>query len=170
MHRILTMLLVIVMACSLTFGKGVKGIEPFAEGSGYKIANGNVVHVDKLSTDAYSGKFVIVPFFSTYCGPCMTNLPKLIKIYEQYKRPDVVLFGIAIEPKNGEERLLRILLKAGVEGTVLCEFQGWYSSVAKRHGIKGVPYYVLLDKNGRVLTRSTSFRQVFSVLKRSLKK
>jgi thiol-disulfide isomerase/thioredoxin len=144
--------------------------KPYAEGPGYVLDGPQVIKVNDISTDRHLGKYVIVPYFSTYCPPCMKSLPKLAKLYEQNKHPDVVIVGIAIEPRNGEARLLKVLRKAKFsEGEVICEYQGWYSKIASQNGIKHIPYYALLSRDGNVIAKGSSFGHVFSTLRHRLK-
>ena len=157
------LLLVLTVVCKGTTKGG------FASGPGYKYTHSGFIEAD-VSTNEHLGKYVIVPFFSTYCPPCMKNLPKIAKKYEQYAHEDVVIVAIALEPKGGEARLLRVLNKHKIKGSVICEFTGWSSKLARQHNVTGIPYYFALNKSGGVIARSTSFREIFKAIKLEMKK
>ncbi len=164
---------ILVMVWLLLFILCVKELQasqrqPFAEGRGFKNTGSGFVEA-RISTDDYLGKYVIVPFMSTYCPPCVKNLPKLKKYYEQYANPNVVIVAVAIEPKGGEQRLKALLDKVNIPGAVICEFNSWNSKIAERHAVRGIPYYFALNRTGRVIERSTSFRKIFMTIKKELK-
>ena len=168
MKPIMLLLIFVVWLCYGMISLQADTKVPFAEGQGFRY-NGSEYVEAHISTDDYLGKYVVVPFLSTYCPPCVKNLPKLKKYYERYSNENVVIVGVAIEPPGGEYNLKRLLDKADIPGAVICEFNSWNSKIAERHAVRGIPYYFALDRTGRVIERSTSFRKIFMTIKKELK-
>jgi thiol-disulfide isomerase/thioredoxin len=105
----------------------------------------------KTSLADFRGKYVLLQFWTTWCGPCHTDMPALKLLSELYKDKGLVVIGVhdnstpleAIEKDVIKNKLLYPIVVDHPDGRIM--------SVYNAHGISGFPSYVLIDPQGRVI-------------------
>ncbi|KGA94664.1 TlpA family protein disulfide reductase [Leptospirillum ferriphilum] len=100
-------------------------------------------HVIELS--AFKGKWVLLNFWATWCGPCLKEIPSLEKL-ESREASRVVILGVS-ESLDGKKKLLEFILKHKMTYPVLIDGLG---RVADAYRVHGLPYSVLIDPQGRI--------------------
>lgn len=106
---------------------------------------------DTLKLSDYRGNVVLVDFWASWCGPCRQANPHLVKLYKNYKDQGFEIFGVSLD-RNREAWL------SGIESDNLTwpqvsDLKYWNSSVVKDFGISGIPFTVLVDKDGNILAK-----------------
>jgi tetratricopeptide (TPR) repeat protein len=100
----------------------------------------------KVSLSSLIGKVVILDFWATWCGPCIMELPKLVKLYEKYSaNPNVVFYNIDVDeqPKVVQD----FMNKKGYSFSVLMASG---TDVSKKYEVTAIPVKFLVDKKGRI--------------------
>jgi thiol-disulfide isomerase/thioredoxin len=110
-------------------------------------ADSNLVSLKDLR-----GKLVYIDFWATWCGPCRLEAPHYVKLQKEYKGKDVTFVSISIdEDKNS---WLKSVQEEKSECISLIANSGWNSDVSKAYQIQGIPTFVLIDKDGKIITCS----------------
>ena len=100
----------------------------------------------------YRGKTVLLDFWTTSCSPCISAMPKMQGLQEQYRKQGLVVVGILMDPGNAE-RAQGILKRQGAAYTALLGNNG----IEKAYGVDIYPRYVLINKNGKVTFDASGF-------------
>lgn len=103
------------------------------------------VYGNVIDLEAFKGKWVLLNFWATWCGPCRKEIPSLEK-FERQERSRVVVLGIS-ESLDGKKTLMRFVLKHKMTYPVLIDALGRVADVYRVHGL---PYSVLIDPQGSV--------------------
>ena len=101
----------------------------------------------QFSLSSLRGKYVLLDFWASWCGPCIKSFPHMKKFYEQH-RDKVEVLGVAVHDKK--DKWQEALKKHQLPWPLVLDTEG-DDSVANLYGIIGVPTYVLLDPEGKVL-------------------
>jgi len=118
----------------------------FAEEIELKDLKGNPVNIFE-----YYGKSTILFFWTTWCPYCRTEIRQLDKIYDQAKSEGISIIGINIGESN--QKVVKFFKNYALKLKILLDNEGL---LADRYNVIGVPTYVFLDKNGKmVLTEHT---------------
>ncbi|MBN2562183.1 MAG: TIGR03435 family protein [Phycisphaerae bacterium] len=98
----------------------------------------------EASLKALKGKVVVLEFWGTWCGPCVMAIPHLNELVEKFKDKPVRFISITDEKQEVVEKFLE---KRAIRGWVGLDTD---RSIFNAYGFRGVPYTVLIDKEGKV--------------------
>ncbi len=101
----------------------------------------------QMSLKDFRGKYVYIDMWATWCGPCQKELPFLKKLAEKYKGRNITFVGLSIDADKTK-------WEARVKSGALCGTQlyiGKGSRFQADYRISGIPRFILLDPNGRIV-------------------
>ncbi len=118
----------------------------------------------KLSDYVGRGKYVLVDFWASWCGPCKAEIPNLIKVYNQYKGDKFEVLGVATwdEPKAS----LKTIEQMKIPYPQILNAQRAGSDA---YGITGIPQIILFGPDGTILKRDLRGEQIEATIKELLK-
>lgn len=100
----------------------------------------------RLSDYVGKGKYVLVDFWASWCGPCRAEIPNLIKVYEQYKEKGFVVLGVAVNDKP--EDTLKAIEKDKITYPQILNSQ---NIAAETYDFNSIPTIYLFGPDGRVV-------------------
>ena len=102
-----------------------------------------------LSVAKYKGKLVLVDFWATWCGPCVGELPSVIKAYNKHHADGFEIIGISLD--MDEQKLKSFLKTKELPWAQYFDGKGWQNKLAAKYGIQSVPATFLLDGDGKIV-------------------
>lgn len=106
------------------------------------------------SLDDFKGKYVYIDVWATWCAPCKAEIPSLKKIEEQYKNKDIVFVSISIDKQKAHDAWKKMIVDLEMGGVQLFADKDWKSSFILDYGIRGIPRFILIDKDGKIISSS----------------
>jgi thiol-disulfide isomerase/thioredoxin len=103
----------------------------------------------EVSLCDFKGKIVYLDFWATGCGPCRHEYPYLVKLQSEYKDKNVVFVSISID--NDYQEWKKYVIEKKIEGITLFKGMGYESELARTYQLVGVPTFILIDKQGRIV-------------------
>ncbi len=100
----------------------------------------------------FKGKYTYIDVWATWCGPCLGEIPSLKKVEEDYKGKDVQFVSISIDNKKDYEKWRNMIAEKKLGGTQLMADNNWQSQFVKDYAINGIPRFILLDRNGNIIS------------------
>lgn len=104
----------------------------------------------KLSS--FKGKYVLVDFWAKWCGPCRQENPNVVRAFNKYKDKGFTVFGVSLD--RSKEDWMQAIRKDGLTWTHVSDLKYWNSEAAKTYNINGIPFSLLLDKNGVIIAKN----------------
>jgi thiol-disulfide isomerase/thioredoxin len=110
-------------------------------------AGGNI-----LSLKSLRGKYVLVDFWASWCGPCMREVPMLRDAYAKFKDKGFEIYGISLD--NDKLAWMNAVTANQMNWIQTSDLKGWKNEIAQRFGINSIPASYLLDKEGKVVAQN----------------
>lgn len=104
-----------------------------------------------ISLSSYHGKYLLVEFWASWCGPCRAQVPYLKKSYAAFKDRNFEILGVSLD--DNREKWLRAVHEESLPWPQISDIKGFDSKVISQYGITGIPLNFLLDTNGVIIGR-----------------
>ena len=97
----------------------------------------------------FRGKYVYIDVWATWCGPCRQEIPYLKKLDEDYKDAQIVFLSLSVDQDKAKwEKMVKEQSMSGVQLHI-----GQNSSFQQAYKIEGIPHFILLDREGRIIDK-----------------
>lgn len=121
----------------------------------------------KLSEYVGNGKYVLIDFWASWCGPCRKSMPAVKKLYDAYKDKGFDIVGLSFD--NNKDNWTGAIKKLELPWHHLSDLKGWESIAGRTYGINAIPATLLIDPNGKIIAGNLSAEEVEAKLKDLLK-
>ena len=99
----------------------------------------------------FRGKYVLLDFWASWCGPCREENPNVVKAYEQFKNKGFTIIGISLDQPGKRDAWIKAIHADGLAWQHVSDLQYWKNAVAKLYSIRSIPQNFLLDPQGKIV-------------------
>lgn len=149
----------------LAFAKQIEAARATSIGAMAPQFTQNDVNDKPVSLASFKGKYVLIDFWASWCGPCRAENPNVVDAYNQYKDKNFTVLGISLDNPGKKEAWLGAIEKDNLKWTQLSDLNGWNNAVAKQYGIRSIPQNLLIDPTGKIVGKNLRGEELHKKLK-----
>jgi peroxiredoxin len=127
----------------------------------------NDVNGKPVSLSSFKGKYVLVDFWASWCGPCRAENPNVVNAYKQFKNKNFTVLGVSLDKEKSA--WVKAIREDGLTWTHVSDLSFWSSAVVPLYNIEGIPYNVLVNPEGIVIGEHLTGDQLIAKLSETLK-
>jgi thiol-disulfide isomerase/thioredoxin len=106
---------------------------------------------ERLALSSLRGKYVLIDFWASWCGPCRRENPNVIKTYAAYKDKGFEIYGVSLD--QDKAAWLKAIETDQLVWKHVSDLQYWNSVAAQAYQVSAIPMTFLLDKEGKIMAK-----------------
>ena len=115
------------------------------------------------------GQVVLLDFWASWCGPCRRENPTVVKLYEKYKEDGFTVMSVSLD--KSKDNWLAAIKKDNLSWpNHVSDLNQWASKAAKQYGVSGIPFTVLIDRDGTIIATKLRGMELTNELARIFEK
>ena len=111
----------------------------------------NDVNGKPFTLSSLKGKYVLVDFWASWCGPCRAENPNIVKAFNKFKSKKFTVLGVSLD--QDKPKWLEAIKKDGLAWSHVSDLKYWNNAVAAQFGIQSIPASFLIDPTGKIIAR-----------------
>lgn len=114
----------------------------------------------------FKGRYILIDFWASWCGPCRKEHPALIKLYETFKTKNFELISISLD--DNKSSWINAIKTDRLQWVQLADLKGFKNSAALQFGVQVIPANFLINPEGIIVAKNMSIEALQSLLNKCL--
>ncbi|MBB5397057.1 AhpC/TSA family protein [Mucilaginibacter sp. AK015] len=106
-----------------------------------------------VQLSSFRGKYVLIDFWASWCGPCRQENPNLVKLYNKYKGKNFTVLGVSLDKPEDKSAWLAAIKNDGLTWTQVSDLKYWGNLAATLYGVQSIPQNFLIDPQGKIVAK-----------------
>ncbi len=120
-----------------------------------------------VSLSSFKGKYVLVDFWASWCGPCRNENPAVVAAYNAYKDKNFTILSVSLD--QNKDKWKQAIKADNLTWNHVSDLKYWQNEVAQLYHIQSIPANMLLDPDGKIIARDLRGQALYELLGKLLK-
>lgn len=143
-------------AAGLEFAKFLSDRKNMLPGTKAPDFTQNDIDGKPVSLSSFKGKYVLIDFWASWCGPCRAANPELVQLHNDFKDRNFTILGVSLDEQAGKNLWLKAIKDDQLTWTQVSDLKHWDNSVVKLYSVRAIPQSFLIDPNGIIVAKGLS--------------
>jgi peroxiredoxin len=139
---------------AVNFMKALEPLKHTAPGAMAPDFTQNDVNGVPVKLSSFRGKYVLVDFWASWCGPCRQENPNVVRVYNKYKEKNFTILGVSLDRQGARADWLAAIKNDGLNWTQVSDLKYWSNAAAALFYVSSIPANFLIDPNGKIIAKN----------------
>jgi peroxiredoxin len=120
-----------------------------------------------VALSSFRGKYVLVDFWASWCGPCRDENPNVVSAFNRFKEKNFTILGVSLDKNRAA--WLQAIQHDQLTWNHVSDLQYWNNAAATLYEVRSIPYNILIDPQGNIIGEDLRGQDLHKALEKVLK-